>query len=101
MAKQAREATGIKEMKVVADRGYFKGEEILSSHKEGITTYLPKPMTSPNQAKGLFPREAFRYLPEKNGVSGLSGWYARAKGGRQTQPTTDWLVDGSLSTLTC
>tara|TARA_B100000949_G_C14106345_1_gene376382 strand:- start:380 stop:589 length:210 start_codon:yes stop_codon:yes gene_type:complete len=22
-------------------------------------------------------------------VSGLSGWYARAKGGRQTQPTTD------------
>jgi len=23
------------------------------------------------------------------GVSGLSGWYARAKGGRQTQPTTD------------
>ncbi|WP_146742507.1 MULTISPECIES: hypothetical protein [Halomonadaceae] len=22
-------------------------------------------------------------------VSGLSGWYAREKGGRQTQPTTD------------
>ncbi|OJA04450.1 IS1182 family transposase [Halomonas sp. QHL1] len=73
MAKQAREATGIKELEVVADRGYFKGEEILSCHKEGITTYLPKPMTSPNQAKGLFPREAFRYLPEINEYSCPAG----------------------------
>lgn len=73
MAKQAREATGIKELKVVADRGYFKGEEILDCHKEGITTYLPKPMTSPSQAKGLFPREIFRYLPEKNEYSCPAG----------------------------
>lgn len=27
--------------------------------------------------------------PINIGVSGLSGWYAREKGGRQTQPTTD------------
>ncbi|NOG32486.1 IS1182 family transposase [Halomonas sp. TBZ9] len=69
MAKQAREATGIKELKVVADRGYFKGEEILACHKEGITTYLPKPITSPNQAKGFFSRDSFRYLPENNEYS--------------------------------
>ena len=73
MAKQAREATGIEELKVVADRGYFKGEEILACHKEGITTYLPKPLTSPSQAKGLFPREKFRYLPEKNEYSCPAG----------------------------
>ncbi|MFU1519706.1 IS1182 family transposase [Vreelandella alkaliphila] len=73
MAKQAREATGIKELKVVADRGYFKGEEILACHKEGITTYLPKPMTSPNQAKGFFPRDAFRYLLESNEYSCPAG----------------------------
>lgn len=73
MAKQAREATGIKELKVVADRGYFKGEEILACHKEGITTYLPKPLTSPSQAKGLFPRDAFRYIPESNEYSCPAG----------------------------
>ncbi|MCE9684005.1 IS1182 family transposase, partial [Halomonas alkalisoli] len=73
MAKQAREATGIKELKVVADRGYFKGEEILACHKEEITTYLPKPLTSPSQAKGFFPRDAFRYLPERNEYSCPAG----------------------------
>ncbi|CDG54343.1 conserved hypothetical protein [Halomonas sp. A3H3] len=73
MAKQAREATGINELKVVADRGYFKGEEILDCHKEGITTYLPKPMTSPNQAKGFFPRGAFQYFPESNEYSCPAG----------------------------
>ncbi|NYT73762.1 IS1182 family transposase [Halomonas sp. QX-2] len=73
MAKHARKATGNKELKVVADRGYFKGEEILACHEEGITTYLPKPLTSPSQAKGLFPRSAFRYLPERNEYSCPAG----------------------------
>jgi len=66
MANQARDASGIKDLTVVADRGYFKGEEILTCHKTGITTYLPKPKTSPSQAKGMFPREAFRYMPGSN-----------------------------------
>jgi len=66
MATQARDASGIKDLTVVADRGYFKGEEILECHKVGITPYLPKPKTSPSQAKGMFPREAFRFLPESN-----------------------------------
>ena len=69
MARQAREATGIQALQVVADRGYFKGEEILGCHQEGITTYLPKPLTSPNQAKGLFSRDAFRYSPITNEYS--------------------------------
>ncbi|MFC0326722.1 transposase, partial [Halomonas organivorans] len=66
MAKQARDASGIKDLNVVADRGYFKGEEILACHKAGITTYLPKPKTSPSQAKGMYPREAFLFIPERN-----------------------------------
>ncbi|MEA3250599.1 MAG: IS1182 family transposase [Pseudomonadota bacterium] len=66
MAKQARDASGVSDLNVVADRGYFKGEEILACHEAGITTYLPKPKTSPSQAKGMFPREAFRYIPGSN-----------------------------------
>lgn len=66
MAKRARDASGISDLNVVADRGYFKGEEVLACHEAGITTYLPKPKTSPSQARGLFPREALRYVPERN-----------------------------------
>ena len=39
---------------MVTDRGYCKGEEILACEEAGITTYLPKPQTSGNLAKGRF-----------------------------------------------
>jgi transposase len=62
MAEQAREAIDTKELAVVADRGYFNGEEILACEENGITTYLPKPQTSGNQAKGLFGKRDFHYI---------------------------------------
>ena len=43
-----------------------RGTGTVGYNKEGITTYLPKPMTSPNQSKGFFPRDAFRYFPESS-----------------------------------
>lgn len=46
MAKQARAAMDNDELTAVADRGYFKGEEILACHEAGIKTYVPKPQTS-------------------------------------------------------
>jgi transposase len=66
MAKQAKEVLDTDKLGVVADRGYFKSEEILACEKAGITTYLPKPQTSGNQAKGQFGRDAFRYLAEED-----------------------------------
>jgi hypothetical protein len=35
MALRAREAMGIKDLTVVADRGYYKGEEILACEEAG------------------------------------------------------------------
>ena len=64
MAKQARTAMDTEDLTVVADRGYFKGEEILACHEAGITTYLPKPQTSINLKKGLFSKRDFHYVPE-------------------------------------
>jgi transposase len=64
MAKQARAAIGTKGLTVVADRGYFKGEEILACHEAGIATYLPRPQTSRSITKGLFSKRDFRYQPE-------------------------------------
>ncbi len=49
---------------MVADRGYFKGEEILACDETGITTYVPKPQTSGNQSQGLFGKRDFHYVPE-------------------------------------
>jgi transposase len=66
MAEQARVATGIEDLTVVADRGYFKGEEILACEQAGITTYVPKPLTSNSKAEGRFGKQDFVYVPEKN-----------------------------------
>lgn len=66
MAKQARSAMDAEDLSVVADRGYFKGEEILACHKAGITTFLPKPQTSGSQAEGRFGKRDFHYIAEEN-----------------------------------
>ena len=64
MATAAREALGTKGLTTIADRGYFKGEEILACEEQGIATLVPKPQTSSNRATGLFDKRDFRYMPE-------------------------------------
>ena len=64
MAKQAKVAIGVDHLDVVADRGYFHGEELLACDEARITTYLPKPQTSGNLAKGLFGKRDFVYHSE-------------------------------------
>jgi transposase len=66
MAHQARDAIGKDALTVFADRGYYKGEEILDCEQAGIKTLIPKPQTSGNKAVGLFDKADFRYIPSKN-----------------------------------
>jgi transposase len=66
MAKQAKSVIDTEELTAVADRGYYRGEDILDCDKANIKAYLPKPQTSGNQAKGQFGRDAFRYIAEDN-----------------------------------
>lgn len=66
MAEQAKAAIGTKKLDVVADRGYFKGEEILACDESGITTYLPRPQTSGSTKRGLFSKRDFIYRAEDN-----------------------------------
>lgn len=54
MAGQAQAATGIKDLTVVADRGYVKSEEVLQCHEAGITTFVTKPLSSGKNADGYF-----------------------------------------------
>jgi hypothetical protein len=46
----------------VADRGYYRSEDIQACEKANITSYLPKPQTSGNRAKRQFGRDAFQYI---------------------------------------
>jgi len=66
MAEQARNALGCKELSVVADRGYFKSEEILACEQAGIRPIVPKPQTSNSTAEGRFGKQDFIYVAETN-----------------------------------
>src|SRR5256885_2246866 len=46
MAGQAKAAMGVEALDVLADRGYFKGEEVLACEPLGVTPCVPKPLTS-------------------------------------------------------
>jgi hypothetical protein len=64
MAQQARDAGGQEALTVIADRGYFKGEEILACEQAGATPLVPKPLTSGAKAEGRFGKQDFVYIPE-------------------------------------
>ena len=66
MAKNAKEATGVDDLTVVADRGYFEGEQIRACDEADITTFVPKPLTSRSKVKGRFGKQDFVYLPDED-----------------------------------
>jgi hypothetical protein len=47
---------------VVADQGYYRGEELLACEQANIEAYVAKADTSGKRAKGEFGRSEFRYL---------------------------------------
>jgi len=67
LANVAREAKAVLQVdKLVADRGYFNGEEILACEAAGICVTLPKPMTSGAKSEGRFGKQDFVYMPEED-----------------------------------
>jgi len=63
MSKRAKEILGVEELEVLADKGYYNGEEVKECIDNGIIPYIPKPAGN----KGVSPSEAgyhkdrFRY----------------------------------------
>ena len=66
MADQAKTALEAKNLMVVADPGYYKGEEIVDCYDADITALVPKTDTSPSKAKGRYSKADFRYDAEQN-----------------------------------
>ena len=63
-AKLAQQVLKQKSLKVIADRGYYKGEAIQACYRSGIHALVPKPLTSQSKAKGLFDKQDFHYDAE-------------------------------------
>ena len=61
-AEPAREVLGVETIDVVADRGYFKIEDIEACEKPGCVPHVPKPQRGSSVREGLF-RDEFRYDP--------------------------------------
>ena len=66
MGQAAKDALHVDNLEAVADRGYFKGEEVLKCEQAGITVTLPKPQTSGAKSAGRFGKQDFVFLPEEN-----------------------------------
>ena len=62
-AEPARVILDVERIDVVADRGYFKIEDIEACEKAGLTPHVPKPQRGPAVRKGFFTKEEFRYDP--------------------------------------
>ena len=60
MGRQSRAILKADRIKVLADRGYYNGEELQSCEAHNIETYVPNSATSSNKAKGQFDRSQFR-----------------------------------------
>ena len=52
---------GVETIDVVADRGYFKSEDIEACEKAGCIPYVPRPQRGFSVREGLFRKDEFCY----------------------------------------
>jgi transposase len=65
-AEPAREILGVGTIDVVADRGYFKAEDIEACEKAGCVPYVSKPQRGSSVREGFFGKDEFRYDAERD-----------------------------------
>jgi transposase len=61
MGLSAKQAMGSEEITVLADRGYFNGDQVLACENTGVLPCIPKTLTSSSAKRGLFTRRDFFY----------------------------------------
>ncbi|MGD1038868.1 MAG: IS1182 family transposase [Roseiarcus sp.] len=65
-AEPARAILDVETIDVVADRGYFKSEDIEACEEAGLTPYVPRPQRGSSVSDGFFRKDEFRYDPEQD-----------------------------------
>ena len=78
-ASAARENLAAEHIDVVAEKGYYKIEDIEACEAAGVRPYVPKPDRSPAGFGGRFPKSAFHYNKETDTYVCPNGqcWRAR------------------------
>lgn len=66
MSVKAKEATGMENPQVYADKGYYNSKEILDCEQHDIVPMVPKPNTSNSRAAGRYEKRDFRYVAESD-----------------------------------
>ena len=66
MGLRARQATGGAGITVLADRGYFNGDQVLACEGTGVLPCALKILTSGSARRGLFTRGDFFYDAEND-----------------------------------
>jgi len=72
-AEPAKEILGVETIDVVADKGYFKIEDIETCEKAGMAPYVPRPQRGPSVRAGLFRKDEFKYDPETDSFTCPAG----------------------------
>jgi IS5 family transposase len=65
-AEPAREILEVEKIDVVADKGYFKTEDIAACEKAGLTPHVPRPQRGSSVSNGFFRKDEFSYDPERD-----------------------------------
>jgi transposase/IS5 family transposase len=60
-AEPARQILDVDTIDVVADKGYFKSEDIEACEKVGLTPHVPRPQRGTSVREGFFRKDEFRY----------------------------------------
>ena len=85
-AKPAKETLGVETIDVVADKGYFKIEDIEACEKAGMMPYVPRPQRGPSVRAGLFRKDEFKYDAETDSMI--------CPAGQRLQPYSSSLMRG-------
>jgi transposase len=72
-AEPAREILDVEKIDVVADKGYFRTEDIAACEKAGLTPHVPKPQRGSSVSNGFFRKDEFRYDPERDAYTCPAG----------------------------
>jgi transposase len=85
-AEPAKEILGVEAIDVVADKGYFKIEDIEACETAGMVPYVPRPQRGPSVREGLFRKDEFKYDAETDSMI--------CPAGQQLHPYSSSLIRG-------
>jgi transposase len=92
MGEKARDASGRRSITVLADRGYYSGDEVVACEGAGVEPIVPKTDTSGGAVRGRFTIQDFLYDPEHDRYACPAGQHLTQAAVRSTRGPDPELV---------